>query len=423
MSRRLNLVSKHLGQNLTENFKKSSLVTPYVQDPITFLHLDQLLPAEINSRRAQLRANLETNLAPFVAEWYEKAESPGILAEKFRSLGITGLSDEKYGCKKISLMEKSLILYELARIDCSLATFYVVMFSLTAHTIEELGTEEQKVKYLPKLCNLDMIGCWGLTEPDFGSDASALETTATPVKGGYVLNGVKRWIGNAILSDIMIIFARNITTNHVEGFIVNSKSNGVSVENIQRKLALRIVQNGNIFLKDVFVPANERLGKGHTFATGANEILEHSRMNIAWLAAGLIAGIYENSIKYIRERVQFRAPLASFQLNQEKLVRILAIYQAVFLMGWRVTNLLKQGKANVAQASLVKGWCTLVGREAAKLGRELMGGNGILIDNYVMKALVDMEVIYTYEGTYDICALIAGRAATGVTAFKPGYKA
>ncbi|CAG9311852.1 unnamed protein product [Blepharisma stoltei] len=422
-SLRLNLICRHLGQNTTDQFSKSNLKTPYVQDPIDFLHLDELLPADLNNKRKQLRAALEANIAPHVSEWYDKAQFPAGLAEKLRPLNIFGITEEKYGCRKVCPLEKSLAIYELARIDASLATFYALTLSLVAFTIEKLGSEEQKAKYLPKLCNLDIIASWGLTEPDYGSDASSLETTATPVKGGYILNGVKRWLGNAIISDIMIIFARNTVTQNIEGFIMDSKAKGVSVTNINRKLALRIVQNGNVFMKDVFIPENERLEKGHTFATGANVVLEHSRMNLSWMVAGLIAGTYEHAVKYIRERTQFRAPLAAFQLNQEKLVRILAIYQAVFLMSWRTTMLLVKGQGNVAQASLVKGWCSYMGREATRLGREVMGGNGIIIDNYAMKALVDMEVVYTYEGTYDVNALVAGRAATGVAAFKAGYKA
>ncbi|CAG9331799.1 unnamed protein product [Blepharisma stoltei] len=423
MSKRLNLISNHLGQNLTEHFSKSNLKTPYIQDPIDFLYLDDLLPPDLNNKRKQLREALEANLAPYVAEWYDKAQFPLDIAEKLRPLKIFGISEEKYGCRKVCPLEKSLIIYELARIDASLATFYGLTLSLVVFTIEKLGSEEQKAKYLPKLCNLDIIASWGLTEPDYGSDASSLETTATPVKGGYILNGVKRWLGNAIISDIMVIFARNTITKNVEGFIMDSRAQGVSVTNINRKLALRIVQNGNVFMKDVFVPENERLEKGHTFATGANVVLDHSRMTLAWLVAGLVGGTYEHSVKYLRERTQFRAPLAAFQLNQEKLVRILAIYQAVFLLAWRATTLLVKGQGNIAQASLVKGWSSYMGREATRLGREIMGGNGILIDNFAMKALVDMEVAYTYEGTYDVNVLVAGRAATGVPAFKAGFKA
>lgn len=423
MARRISLISNHLGTSKTEQFRKSGLSTPYIQDPIDFLHLDQLLPTDLNEKRKKLRTALDTTIAPYVPEWYEKAEFSKDLVEKLKPLDIFGLTEANYGCRKLSPMEKSLVIYELGRIDASISTFYAVQLSLVSYSIEKLGSEEQKAKYLPKLCSLEFIGCWGLTEPDFGSDASALETTATPVEGGFVLNGRKRWIGNAIVSDIMIIFARNTQTKQVQGFIVDSKAKGISVKNIERKLALRIVQNGNIFMDDVFVPFNERLEKGHDFATGANVVLEHSRMNLAWLVGGIVGGVYEHAVKYIRDRTQFRAPLAAFQLNQEKLVRILAIYQAVFLLGWRVTVMMEEGSANVAQASLVKGWCSHMGREATRLGRELLGGNGIIIDNYVIKALVDMEVVYTYEGTYDVNSLVAGRAATGIAAFKAGFKA
>ena len=418
MASRLNIISNHLGEKGVTPPKK--IKASYLKDPIEFLKLDELLPADVNSRRKALRELLEREIAPILPEYIEKAEFPVQILPKIKHL--FGLMTEKYGCRAVGSLEKNLIIYELARIDCSLATFYALTSCLVAYTIEHLGSEEQKAKYLPGICSLETIGAWALTEPDYGSDASSLKTSATPVDGGFVLNGEKRWIGNAIMSDIMIIWARNTQTKKVEGFIVPSKTPGIRVENINRKLGLRMVQNGHIYLKDVKVSINARLEKGRTFNTGANVVLEHSRISIPWIATGIMSGVYEASVKHLRERKQFNMPLGAFQLNQEKLVRILGHYQSSFLLSWRIAKLQEAGKVNMAQASLIKGWTSYVGREVVRLGRELLGGDGIIIDNYVMKALADMEIVYTYEGTYDINTLVAGRAITGFSALKSSYK-
>jgi acyl-CoA oxidase len=408
MSNRLTLLTNHLS-------------TPtYLSEPLDFLKLDSLLPPDLNQHRLKLRKLFESEFAPSVSKYVEEAKFPFEYLPKLK--GLLGLKEAKYGCRAISEVEKNLTLFELARIDGSLASFYAVAMSLVIFTIERLGSEEQKARYLPGLVNLETIGCWGLTEPNHGSDASSIETTATPVDGGFVINGEKRWIGNAIMSDIMIIWARNTQTKQVQGFIIPTKTEGVKVENIERKLALRIIQNGHIYLRNVKIPINNRLEKAKNFADGVNIVLESSRIAIPWIATGIMAGIYENSIKYAVERKQFGAPLAAFQLNQEKLVKLLGYFQSAFLMTWRITELSQKGLANVARVSLIKAWVSLIGRDAARFGRELMGGNGILIDRYVMRALNDMEAVYTYEGTYDTNVLVVGRAITGISAFKSPYK-
>lgn len=409
MSNRINLIVNHLSQG-----------SNYLVDPLHFLKLESLIPPEVNEHRLKLRKLLETEVAPTISNYVESATFPTEFLKHFK--GLLGLKEAKYGCRQISEFEKNLTLYELARIDASLATFYAVCMSLVIYTIEKLGSEEQKAKYLPGLVNLDIIGCWGLTEPNFGSDASSLETTATPVDGGFVISGEKRWIGNAPMSDIMIIWARNTETKQVQGFIIPSKSEGVKIEKMERKLALRIVQNGHIYLKNVKVPLTSRLEKAKNFTNGVNVVLEYSRVSIPWMGIGVIAGTYEASAKYTNSRIQFGAPLSAYQLNQEKLVKLLGHFQSAFLMTWRITVLQQSNEAKVAKVSLVKAWVSSIGRDAVRLGRELLGGNGIIIDNYVMKALVDMEVIYTYEGTYDTNILVVGRDITGIPAFKSTYK-
>lgn len=416
MANRINLIRNHLG---TKN-DSASKVSKYLRDPLEFLKLEDLLPEKLNAARKSLREVLDREIAPILPEYIEKSEFPKQIIPFLKPL--MGLEEAKYGCRQVSATEKSLILYELGRLDCSVATFYAVTMSLVIFTIEKLGSEEQKARYLPGLCNFDIIGSWGLTEPDIGSDASSLKTTATPVDGGFILNGAKRWIGNASMSDIIIVWAKNTKTNQVEGFIVPNQTAGVETKKIEKKLGLRIVQNADITLTNVKVPITARLEKATNFNNGVNIVLEHSRTTLAWIPTGMMSGVFETAVRYLRERKQFQAPIAAFQLNQEKLVRILGHFQSSFLMSWRLTQLAEQKSSNMAQASLIKAWTSLIGREATRLGREMLGGNGILIDNYIMKALCDMEVVYTYEGTYDINSLVVGRAITGLPAFKSSSK-
>ena len=217
----------------------------------------------------------------------------------------------------------------------------------------------------------------------------------------------------------MIVWARNAISKQVEGFIVDSRAQGIQTSVIQRKLAFRIVQNADIVFRDVFVPDSDRFEKAKSFSQGVNLVLGSSRVYVPWIAIGIMGGAYEAAMKYCSSRRQFEAPLTSNQLVQEKLVRILGYFTAAFLQGWR---LITMEKCDISQSSSVKSWATLIGRELTKLAREVVGGNGILIDNYVMKAMLDMEALYTYEGSYEMNALITGRSILGIAAFKPSYK-
>lgn len=390
-----------------------------LKDPLDFLNLRDLIPKDLQNSLSHLRNNLEHLLNPIINSLVEKAEFPIALINEFKKLNIVGLEKPEFGIRAVSNLEKSLILYELSRIDAGIATFYVVHVCLAMRSIELLGSEEQKAKYLKPMADMEKIGCFGLTEPTHGSDASALTTSATPVNGGFLINGRKRWIGNASHSDYIITFARDISDRKVKSFVVQSNAPGVSISVIKRKLSLRPIQNCDIVFENVFVPSSDRLEKGDGFIEGVNRVLSSSRMFVSWIAIGIMAGTYESALKYASNRMQFKAPLSSYQITQEKLVRILGYFNASFLQGWRIMTM---GNCEVPQSALVKSQVTLAGREVTKLGRDILGGNGILIDNYVMKALLDMEAIYTYEGTYDINVLASGREITGVAAIRPNYK-
>ncbi|KAJ3683206.1 hypothetical protein LUZ60_013433 [Juncus effusus] len=259
---------------------------------------------------------------------------------------------------------------------------------------------------------------FALTEPNYGSDASSLQTRAAKVEGGWIINGQKRWTANCTFADVFLLSARNSETNQVNGFIVKKGANGLRVTKIENKMALRIVQNGDITLTNVFVPDEDKLPGVNSFQDLV-EPLSFARIMVAWVSIGVAMGVYDLCIRYVKERKQFKAPLAAYQLTQEKLVRMLGNIQAMFLVGWRLSKIHDSGKMTSGQASMGKAWITLRARETVSLGRELLGGNGIVTDFLVGKAFCDMEPIYSYEGTYEVNCLITRREITGISSFKP----
>lgn len=393
----------------------ASVFPPCVSD---YYQFDDLLTAEERTLRVKVRECMEKEVAPIMAEYWEKAEFPFQIIPKLGALHVAGATIKGYGCPGLSVTGAAVSTAELARVDASCSTFILVHSSLAMLTIALCGSEEQKHKYLPSLAQLKTVACWALTEPNYGSDASALETKATKVDGGWILEGQKRWIGNSTFADVLVIFARNTSTNQINGFIVKKDSPGLTVTKIPNKIGLRIVQNGDIVMKKVFVPDGDRLPGVNSFQD-TNKVLAVSRVMVAWQPIGISMGVYDMCHRYLKERRQFGAPLAAFQINQQKLVQMLGNIQAMFLVGWRLCKLYESGKMTVGHASLGKSWITVRARDTVALGRELLGGNGILADFLVAKAFCDLEPIYTYEGTYDINTLVTGRELTGIASFKP----
>ncbi|KAK4724712.1 hypothetical protein R3W88_027491 [Solanum pinnatisectum] len=383
-----------------------------------YFQLDDLLTSEERAVRLKVRECMEKEIAPIMTKYWEKAEFPFEVIPKLGALHISGGTIKGYGCPGLTVTGSAIALAEVARVDASCCTFILVHSSLAMLTIGLLGSEMQRKKYLPSLAELSSISCWGLTEPDYGSDASALRTTATKVEGGWILDGQKRWIGNSTFADVLVIFARNTATNQINGFIVQKDAPGLQCTKIENKIGLRMVQNGDILLKKVFVPDEDRLPGVNSFKD-TSKVLAVSRVMVAWLPIGIAMGVYDMCHRYLNERKQFGAPLAAFQLNQQKLVQMLSNIQAMLLVGWRLCKLYESGKMTPGQASLGKSWNTLRARETVSLGRELLGGNGILADFLVAKAFCDLEPIYTFEGTYDINTLVTGREITGLPSFKP----
>lgn len=393
----------------------ASIFPPLVSD---YYQFDDLLNTEEKVLRKRVREVMEKEVAPIMAEYWEKAEFPFQVVPKLSTLNVAGGTIKGYGCPGLSITGSAIATAEVARVDASCSTFILVHSSLAMLTIALCGSEEQKQKYLPSLAQLRTIACWALTEPDYGSDASSLKTIATKVAGGWLLDGQKRWIGNSTFADVLIIFARNTSTNQINGYIVKKGTPGLKATKIENKIGLRIVQNGDILLNKVFVPDEDRLPGVNSFQD-TNKVLAVSRVMVAWQPIGIAMGVFDICHRYLKERKQFGAPLAAFQINQEKLVRMLGNIQAMFLVGWRLCKLYESGKMTPGQASLGKAWISLRARETVSLGRELMGGNGILSDFLVAKAFCDLEPIYTYEGTYEINSLVTAREITGIASFKP----
>ncbi|CAN6353873.1 unnamed protein product [Urochloa humidicola] len=392
----------------------ASLFPPAVSD---YYQFDDLLADEEKALKNKVRGIMEKEIAPIVTEYWEKAEFPFHVIPKLATLGLAAGITKGYGCPGLSITACAISTAEVARVDASCSTFILMHACLVMPTIDLCGSEAQKKKYLTSLAQFKTIGCWALTEPDYGSDASSLRTAATKVPGGWHLDGQKRWIGNSTFADMLIILARNADTNQLNGFIVRKGTPGLKSTKIENKIGLRMVQNGDILLNKVFVPEEDRLPGINSFQD-INTVFAVSRLMVVWQIIGISMGVFDMCHRYLKERKQFGAPLAAFQLNQEKLVRMLGNIQAMVLVGWRLCKLYESGKMTRGQSSLAKAWTSRKAREVVSLGRELLGGNGILSNFLVAKAFCDLEPIFSYEGTYDINSLVTGREITGMASFK-----
>lgn len=411
MAARLSLIQNHL----------SAVITPessFLKEPLSFLKLEDLIPADMNMRRKSLRQFLERDVSHTLLEFYEKAEFPLYLLPKLKHL--FGIPSGGYDCKKIFATETFLNLYEIGRIDGALAAFFATN-SLVLKCIDVLGSEKQKEEFLPKICNLQTLVSWALAEPDVGSHYNSLVTHADTYEGGYVLNGIKKWPVNAAVASYFIVWARPPGKKHLEAFILPADTKGLTIEPGNTKFNNRIIQGGSIRLVNVKIPSSYRLGKCDNVEL-VTQVVDYSRLLVAMAPIGIISGVFEHVIKYISQNFEDSVSLMSYQMIQEKLFRMLGHFCNSFLINWRLVQMIETEKVSLAQASLVKALITTAGREVVRLGREMMPGNGASIENYVMKALVDMEAYFTLEGTYDICVLVAGKSITGISAFKSSFK-
>lgn len=382
-----------------------------------FYDIASMLTPEERALQLKVRTFMETEIQPIVNDHWTRSAFPFEIIPKLAELNICGGTFKGYGPLDYSFVMEGIIAMEMARVDCSIATFFGVQNGLAMGSIYTLGSEAQKQEWLPGMQQLKIIGAFGLTEPEVGSGAAGgLTTTAKRVGEKWVLNGQKKWIGNATFADVLVIWARDVDDNQVKGFLLRKDTPGFSVEKMHDKMALRIVQNGLITLQDCEVAESDRLANANSFKDTAR-VLQATRAGVAWLAVGCARGAYENALAYTTKRKQFGRPIASFQLIQNHLVEMLSNLTAMQTMVFRLSELQDMGLLEDEHASIAKVFCTMRTRDIVSRAREVMGGNGILLDYNVARFVADSEAIYSYEGTKEINSLIVGRAITGFSAF------
>ena len=375
-----------------------------------------------------LRAYLEAEVRPLVNDHWARAAFPTQVVQGLADLGLFGMPWEETRAFENSAVFRGWVALELARVDASIATLVGMQNGLVMGSIGVGGSKEQRELWLPKLASGELLGCFGLTEPLSGSDsAQGLRTIATLVPGtpnadgvpgedSWVLNGAKRWIGNGTIADVAIIWAKSAVDGQVKGFIVPTDSPGFSATKIENKQALRIVQNADIVLENVAVPEANRLQNANSFRETA-AVLRLTRAEVAWAAVGNSIGAYEAAVAYSKERIQFGKEIGAHQLVQDLLVKSLGNITASIGVVTRVSEMLDEGTQRDEHASLAKAFTTARMRETVAWCRELFGGNGIVLDNDVIRHFADAEAIYSYEGTREMNTLIVGRAITGKAAF------
>ena len=359
----------------------------------------------------------EKEIAPIIEEYYEKGKFPDHLIPKIAELGFFGVNiPEKYGCAGMSNIAYGLICQELERIDSGIRSFASVQGSLVMYPIFAYGDEEQRNKWLPLLAKGDAIGCFGLTEPNFGSNPSGMITRAKKVDNGYVLNGSKMWITNGTIADIAIVWAKD-DNDLIKGFIIEKDFDGFTAPEMHGKWSLRASVTSELVLEDVFVPDSNLLPDVEGLK-GPLGCLNQARYGIGWGAIGAAMNCYDVALSYAKDRVQFDRPIAGFQLIQEKLVWMLNEITKGQLLALQVGKNKDNGSLKHTQVSMLKSNNVKVARESAKLAREILGANGITSDYPIMRHMMNIESVYTYEGTNEMHMLVLGSDITGIPAFK-----
>ena len=376
---------------------------------------DQLSHEELDYLQ-RTRAFVDDEVLPVINGYWERAEFPRPLIEKMAGLGIVGDGIVGYGCPPMSPIASGLVHLELNRGDGSLGTFLGVQAGLAMQSIAMLGSEEQKQRWLPPMAELQAIGAFALTEPAHGSDSVALETSARRDGDTWVLDGAKKWIGNGSIADVVVVWARDEADLRVKGFLLEEGTAGFDARTMEGKGSLRAVWQAEITLTGVRIPEANRLPGAQTFKD-AGRVLAGTRNAVAWAALGHATAAYEIAAQYCAERTQFGKPLVSFQIVQDKLVKMLAEVCSMQLYCLRLGRLIEEGRLTDTIAALAKMNNTRKAREVIAVARDLLGGNGILLDFHVMRHMADIEALHTYEGTETIQTLIVGRDITGVGAF------
>ncbi len=382
-----------------------------------FYQLDDLLTDEQKLIRNSIRDFVKKELSPIIEDCAQKSSFPKHLVKKFGDIGLFGPTiPVEYGGGGLDYISYGLMMQEIERGDSGMRSCVSVQGSLVMHPINKFGSEEQKKKYLPKLASGEMLGCFGLTEPDHGSNPSGMLTHFKDMGDHYLLNGAKMWITNSPLADIAVVWAKN-EKGRVHGLIVEKGMKGFSAPEIHNKWSLRASITGELVFDNVKVP-KENLLPGVDGLKGPMSCLDSARFGIAWGAIGAAMDCYDSAKRYSLERIQFEKPIAAFQLTQKKLAEMLTEITKAQLLAWRLGVLKNQGKATTPQISMAKRNNVNMALQIAREARQIHGGMGITGEYPIMRHMMNLESVITYEGTHDIHLLILGQEITGIPAFK-----
>ncbi len=383
---------------------------------IDYFDISELLTQEELLMRDTIREFVDNEVIPIIEKYYEEGKFPLHLVKKMGELGLFGLNlPQKYGCAELNNMAYGIVMQELERGDSGVRSFVSVQSGLVMYPIYEFGSEEQKDYWLPKLATGEVIGCFGLTEPDYGSNPGGMVTKAEKVEGGYKINGAKMWITNGTIADIAIVWAK--LDGVIKGFIVEKGMKGFSAPEMKGKHSLRASITSELIFDDVIVPEKNILPKANGLKSPLM-CLNQARYGIAWGVVGAMMSVYETALNYAKSRVQFSKPIAAYQLTQAKLVYMLTEITKAQLLNYRLAQLKDSGKIKHTHISLAKRNNCEKALEIARIAREILGANGILNEYPVMRHANNLESVKTYEGTHEMHTLIVGEDITGFSAFE-----
>ncbi|HEY3682076.1 MAG TPA: acyl-CoA dehydrogenase family protein [Streptosporangiaceae bacterium] len=382
-----------------------------------FYRFEELLGADERATLARVRAFLRDEVVPIANRCWARAEFPMDLIPRYAELGIAAYADPDAPGPKPSSLLSGFLALEMARADPSMATFFGVHTGLAMGSIAACGSDEQRARWLPEMVAMRAIGAFALTEPNGGSDVAAgLRTTARRDGDSWVLDGAKRWIGNGTFADRIVVWARDEGDGQVKGFVLGKDTPGLTATKIENKIALRTVQNADLVLDGCRVGEEDRLAGARSFKDTAG-VLRRTRSGVAWQSVGVMLAAYEIALDYATTREQFGRPIGAFQLVQDLLVRMVGNLTASLAMVARLAQLQDAGTYRDEHSALAKAYCTTRMREVVGWARELLAGNGIVLDYDIGRFVADSEALYSYEGTREINTLIVGRAITGLGAF------
>lgn len=382
---------------------------------VDYYNIEDLLTEEEILVRDSVRKFVDDNVIPVIEKHYQDGTFPMDLIPKLGELGVFGMTlPQKYGCAEMNNVAYGLAMQELERGDSGVRSFASVQSALVMYPIYTFGSEEQREKWLPKLAAGEKIGCFGLTEPDYGSNPGGMVTKAEKVDGGYKLNGAKMWITNGTLADVAVVWAK--LDGKVRGFLVEKGTEGFSAPEMKGKHSLRASVTSELILQDVIIPEENLLPKSDGLKS-ALMCLNQARYGIAWGVTGSMMACYDTALNYAKSRVQFSKPIAGYQLTQTKLVYMLTEITKAQLLNHRLAVLKDEGKLKHTQVSMAKRNNCEKALEIARISREILGANGILDEYPVMRHSANLESVYTYEGTHEMHTLIIGEDVTGLAAY------